>query len=161
MRKFIPPTLLTMAAAVALTFSMATPASASDWGGYANPASGSCATNFLVKQTDVGTWAGNSWQKLGTLQIKWSNGCPGNYARFQAAGSLMPRYIGISIHGQAAPYNKAGANEEYTTVAYTKVIKLNQSSDRVCAYLDVGVARPNSLPQSVPTTLVASQVLCA
>lgn len=115
------------------------PAQASDWGGYANPAD-RCGTNYVVKQTDVYTSVVNGVAKyVGKLQIKWSNGCPGNYARFEAAPGERPSWIGISIHSQKPPYNQAGADEYNTTVAYTKVIQLASSSDVVCAYVDMYV----------------------
>lgn len=113
-------------------------ASASDWGGYANPAVG-CGSNYVVAAAPVYTSQLSNGMSLyiGELQVKWSYGCPGNYARFAAAGGINPNWIGISIHAQASPYNKAGADETNTRIAYTRVIALARSSDRVCAYLDV------------------------
>lgn len=141
------------ALALAATLLPTGAASASDWGGYANPASG-CGSNYVVKQQDVYANPGYNGTRryLGKLQIKWSNGCPGNYARFEASGTT-PTYIGISIHAQASPYNKAGADETNTRVAYTRVISLARSSDRVCAYLDVNV--------QAGELLHGSSVLCA
>lgn len=135
------------------------PASASDWGGYADPAA--CGSNFVVKSVPVSYMGTTRGYTVGTLEIKWSNGCPGNYARYVAASGYMPRAIAMSIHAQASPFNKAGTNEEFKTVAYTKVIKLARSSDRVCTYLDVFTARPTWAPQSEPTTWKSSVVVCA
>lgn len=112
-------------------------ASASDWGGYADPGYG-CGSNYVVSSAPVYAPLSNGTSLyVGNLEVKWSNGCPGNYARFAAAGGIYPTWIGISIHAQASPYNKAGADESNTRVAYTRVIALARSSDRVCAYLDV------------------------
>lgn len=159
MRKAIYGTILSIITAIALALSVASPAVASDWGGYAFP--NKCGNNRVIAKTTVSANGGSAWYRVGTLEIKWSDGCPGNYARFEATPGYMPRKVSISIHSQVAPFNKAGADEEYTAIAYTKVIRLAHYSDRVCAYLDVWVARPNSLPQSVPVTLKASEVLCA
>lgn len=137
------------------------PASASDWGGYANPAAGACGSNYVVKSVPVSYMGTTRGYTVGTLEIKWSNGCPGNYARFTASSGYMPRAIAMSIHAQASPFNQAGTNEEYVTVAYTRVIKLARSTDRVCAYLDVFTARPTWAPQSEPTTWKSSVTLCA
>lgn len=127
------------AAGVLLTLTMTTPAQASDWGGYANPANG-CGGNYKVADTEVYTdTVQGSAGYVGKLQIKWSYGCPGNYARFEAAGGWRPSWIGISIHSQNPPYNKAGADEVNTTVAYTRVIQLANNSDVVCAYVDMYV----------------------
>lgn len=147
---------LTVLGAVLVT---AIPASGSDWGGYANPAN--CGSNFLVRESPVYAVGSSTWYKVGTLQIKYSNGCPGNYARYVADSSYMPRSVALSIQAQVSPYNNAGANEEYATVVYTRVIKLARSSDRVCAYLDVRVARPTWMSQYEPVTLTGSAVLCA
>lgn len=71
---------------------------------------------------------------MGRLSIKWSNGCPGNYAHY------TPNYgqiVGMSIHSQRPPYNKAGTDERTSDNVWTYVIKLANSSDRVCAYIDV------------------------
>jgi hypothetical protein len=149
---------LALVAGGALT---AAPASASDWGGYANPAAAGCGSNYVVKSIPVTYWGTGRSYTLGTLQIKWSNGCPGNYARFEAASGFMPRGIALSIHGQSAPFNKAGTDEKNVPVAFTHVIKLARSSDRVCAYLDVTTARPSWVPQSEPVTLSASATVCA
>lgn len=131
--------LAALAFGLAIPLLSAAPANASDWGGYANPASG-CGSNYVVKQVPVYTSVVNgSALYVGQLQIKWSNGCPGNYARFAAAGGVHPSWIGISIHAQASPYNKAGADETNTDVAYTRVISLAHSSDAVCAYVDLYV----------------------
>ncbi|WP_243076685.1 hypothetical protein [Microbacterium sp. SS28] len=154
----------TIAAAVAIVLGVlasAAPASASDWGGYANPAAGGCGSNYVVKSVPVSYMGATRGYTVGTLQIKWSNGCPGNYARYEAASGYMPRAIAMSIQAQASPFNKSGTNEEYVTVAFTRVIALAKSSDRVCAYLDVYTARPTWAPQSEPTTWKSSVVLCA
>jgi hypothetical protein len=115
-------------------------ANASDWGGFANPADGSCGSNYVVKQVPVYSDVVNGQALyVGDLQIKWSNGCPGNYARFAAAGGVYPSWIGISIQAQASPYNKAGADENNVRIAYTRVIQLANSSNQVCAYVDMYV----------------------
>lgn len=114
-----------------------TNAYASDWGGYANPADWWCGSNYVVRSTPVyGKAADGSWWKMGDLQIKWSNGCPGNYARYATSNGFPAGYVGISIHAQASPYNKAGADEWSQYTVFTRVIRLANSSDRVCAYMD-------------------------
>lgn len=146
------------ALAVMLTFTgwtvPAGTAAASDWGGYRDPGRG-CGGNYVVSSAPVYArqWDGRSLY-IGKLEIKWSHGCPGNYARFAAAGGINPTSIGISIHAKASPYNKAGADETRTRVAYTRVIELRRSSDRVCAYLDVNLYSGREL-------LHGGKVLCA
>jgi hypothetical protein len=108
----------------------ATSASASDWGGYADPTS--CSGNFLVAEQAVYSTSGTY---VGLLQIKYSNGCPGNYARFQSAvGSAQT--VGLSIHSTVGWKNKAGADETNASTVWTRIIQLNSSSDVVCVYLD-------------------------
>ncbi len=127
-------------AVIAVVLAPASAANASDWGGYANPASAGCGSNYVVKQVPVYTSVVNGNQLyVGQLQIKWSYGCPGNYARFAAAGGVHPSWIGISIHAQASPYNQAGADETNVDIAYTRVISLAHSYDTVCAYVDLYV----------------------
>lgn len=55
------------------------------------------------------------------------------------SGPVRGPVNGISIHAQASPYNQAGADENNTQVAYTRVISLVSSSDTVCAYMDLYV----------------------
>ena len=117
--------------AIPATLGPAAAASASDWGGYADPAS--CSGNDLVKEVNVYS---NSGVYVGLLQIKYSNGCPGNYARFQSAvGSAQT--VALSIHSQVGWQNSAGADETNASVVWTRVIQLNDPSDTVCAYLDL------------------------
>jgi len=121
-------------AAVALTtlavLAPTTAASASDWGGYADPTS--CSGLSLVKEEAVYTGSGTY---VGLLQIKWSSGCPGNYARFQSAAGAA-QTVALSIQSQVGWKNKAGADEVNVSTVWTKIIQLNSSSDTVCAYLD-------------------------
>lgn len=128
-------TALAAAAVVAGVLVSAGPASASDWGGYADPGSSQCGSNYVVKRTPIPGRAG----LVGAyLEIKWSNGCPGNYARVVMANGHTAPNVSLSIHAQASPYNKAGADETNVTgPVWTRVIALNSSSDRVCAYADV------------------------
>lgn len=111
-----------------VTLGAAGPASASDWGGYADPAN--CTGNNLVRETSVYSSAG---VYVGLLQIKYSNGCPGNYARFQSAVGPAQK-IGLSIQSTVGWQNKAGADEVNVSTVWTRVIQLNSSGDRVCAY---------------------------
>lgn len=106
-------------------------ASASDWGGYANPAD--CSGLQPVAETKVHTTSG---VYVGLLQIKYSTGCPGNYARFQSAAGLA-QTIALSIHSQVGWKNQAGTDETNEYTVWTKIIHLNSSSDKVCAHLDV------------------------
>lgn len=126
MRKRISQLLFSLLAIVALGFAGAPTASASDWGGYADPAQ--CGGNIVAASTSV--------DGRGVLQIKWSYGCPGNYARFYTNSGERARKVAISIHSQVPPYNKAGADETNTSVAYTRIIQIGYW-DRACAYLDV------------------------
>lgn len=122
-------------ATILLGFATPQLASAADWGGYANPAWSRCGSNSTVASTAIPGRAGLTG---GYLQIKWSNGCPGNYARFVAASGHPAAKVALSIHAQVSPYNKAGTDEgRVDGAAWTYVIKLNKSSDRVCAYVDV------------------------
>jgi hypothetical protein len=140
--------------AVAGVVASAGNAVASDWGGYADPSAAACGSNYVVSSTDVyASLMNGTWLYVGKLQVKWSYGCPGNYARFAAAGGIYPTAIGISIQAQASPYNKAGA-DEVNTVAWTRVIALAHSSDQVCAYVDVNLYAQGDLVHG-------SNVLCA
>lgn len=128
--------LATTAAAAAVCLGIlgsAAPASASDWGGYADPNSAQCGTNTVVKRVPI---TGRAGLVGAYLEIKWSNGCPGNYARVVMANQHSGD-VAVSIQAQASPYNKAGADETRVTTAWTRVIALANSSDRVCAYTDI------------------------
>ncbi|QHC60517.1 hypothetical protein [Rathayibacter sp. VKM Ac-2760] len=111
-------------------FGPATSASASDWGGYAYPTN--CSGNVPVKEASVHT---DSGVYVGILQIKYSNGCPGNYAWFQSAAGPA-QTVALSIHSTVGWQNKAGTDETDAATVFTKIIQLNSSSDIVCAYLD-------------------------
>lgn len=156
-RQVLSTTLLTMSVVVASLVSFASPAAASDWGGYADPASSRCGSNFDVKQAEVVA----EGVKVGTLKIKYSNGCPGNYAKFEAEPGFLAVFTALSIHSQVAPFDKAGADEEHETAVYTKVIELENSSDRVCAYLDVTAGRMDPGSTIIRERLTGSSVLCA
>lgn len=134
----------------------ATPASASDWGGYTNPAYRVCGSNYPVASKLV---YNKDKTLAGRLHIKWSNGCPGNYALFEPAGAVW--YVKLSIHSQMPPHNKAGTDEDHpgSGNVWTYVIKLNRSTDRVCAYVDVWGGKWYSSPWlNAPS---ASAALCA
>ncbi len=144
---------LGLAGAVALTLMVASPASATDWGGYADPASGGCGSNYVVSSTPI---TGRAGLVGAYLEIKWSNGCPGNYARVVMANGHVASTLGVSIHAQASPYNQAGADEtNISGSAWTRVIALNSSSDTVCAYVDV------KFSYQFPWEAAKSAVLCA
>ena len=72
---------------------------------------------------------------VGLLQIKYSNGCPGNYARFQSAVGPA-QTVALSIHSQVGWKNQAGADETNAATVFTRIIQLNNPSDTVCVYLD-------------------------
>lgn len=112
------------------TLGLSTSASASDWGGYADPTS--CSGLSLVKEAPVYS---NSGTYVGLLQIKWSSGCPGNYARFQSSAGPA-QTVALSIQSQVGWKNKAGADETNASTVWTRIIQLNNPSDTVCAYLD-------------------------
>lgn len=120
--------VITVATLVGLA--TASSAQASDWGGYANPAWASCGSNFVVASTLVYDQRGGA---MGRLSIKWSRGCPGNYAHYTPN---YTQFVGMSIHSQRPPHNKAGTDEWTAGNVYTYVIRLANSSDRVCAYID-------------------------
>jgi hypothetical protein len=123
------------AALIAGVLVSASPAAASDWGGYADPAASQCGSNYVVKRTPI---TGRAGLVGAYLEIKWSNGCPGNYARVVMANAHQAAWLGVSIHAQVWPYNKAGADETRVAgSAWTRVISLSSSSDRVCAYTDI------------------------
>ncbi|MCJ1708864.1 hypothetical protein [Microbacterium sp. VKM Ac-2923] len=86
----------------------------------------------LVKEAPVYS---NSGTYVGLLQIKWSSGCPGNYARFQSSAGAA-QTVALSIQSQVGWKNKAGADEANASTVWTRIIQLNNSSDTVCAYLD-------------------------
>ena len=154
MRRLIAACIMAALTVIGLV-APAGPAAASDWGGYANPASAQCGSNYVVTSAPVYATVANGYGLyVGDLQLKWSNGCPGNYARFAAAGGIYPSWIGISVQAQVSPYNKAGADEDNVRVAWTRVIALARSSDRVCAYLDVNLSAQGQLVHG-------SRVICA
>jgi len=110
----------------------ATSASASDWGGYIDPSSSNCADTDLVDERTVYTDTG---VRAGLLQIKYSNSCPGNYARFQSAAGPA-QTVALSIHSQDGWRNQAGADETDASTVFTRIIQLNSPDDTVCVYLD-------------------------
>lgn len=110
----------------------ATAASASDWGGYASPLSSTCAPLSPVTETAV---YNSSGVYVGLLQIKYSNGCPGNYARFQSSVGPAQR-VALSIQSTVGWKNQAGADETDASTVFTRIIQLNNPSDTVCAYFN-------------------------
>jgi hypothetical protein len=144
--------VLALVAATILTLAVASPASASDWGGYANPGASGCGSNYVVASKPI---TGRAGLVGAYLEIKWSNGCPGNYARIVMANGHSGD-IALSIHSQVSPYNAAGTDEtNVSSSAWTYVIALAHSSDAVCAYADIRFFY--QFPWEAPV----SAVLCA
>lgn len=105
---------------------------ASDWGGIALP--NNCSDASTIKTVSVNDWLG---RKIGSLDIRWSNKCYGNWARVTMYGNWQR--ISVSIHSQTPGHTgslyQAGADEQYVSQAWTRLVAT--ASDPVCAYADV------------------------
>ena len=109
-------------------------ASASDWGGYADPNWRSCGSNYVVGK--IVTLKDSSGNVGGYAAVKWSNGCPGNYGLVWSSGGWT-RKINATVKDMAHPTIQAGTDEYGVNLAWTRVIKLPNINDRVCVYADI------------------------
>lgn len=124
---------LVAGAAVLLGMASTGPASADgDWGGYANPGSAACGTNYPVVGVQLKDSAGNVG---GYLRLKWSNGCPGNYGWIQSYGNS--KKLSVTVKDIDYPTIQAGSDYRDTSTVWTNVLRLQHSSDAACVYGDM------------------------
>lgn len=111
----------------------ATPSSATDWGGVLEPASSGCSAT-TIKTVLIKSSSGAS---IGSLEIRWSAGCNGNWAKVTT--SSISSHIGVRIHSQTAGHTgylyQAGSDEYNVGQAWTWLVRT--AADPVCAYADV------------------------
>lgn len=123
---------IALGAAALLSLGAPTVASASDWGGYANPNSKYCGGNDVVKTVKLKDRKGNVG---GYAALKWSYGCPGNYGLVQSYGGA--RKVNATVKDVSGKSNlRAGTDETTFDRAWTRVIEVGWD-DRVCVYADI------------------------
>lgn len=122
-----------LGATALLALAAPTTASASDWGGYADPNAASCGSNYVV--SSLVPMKNSKGVVGGFVAVKWSNGCPGNYGLVQSNGGWT-RKVNATVKDMDHPKIQAGTDEK-SNWAWTRVIKLPDKDDRVCVYADV------------------------
>lgn len=128
-------TRTTVAVGAAACVSLIAPAvaSASDWGGYADPNWKSCGSNYVVGK--IVTLKDSSGNVGGYAAVKWSKGCPGNYGLVWSSGGWT-RKVNATVKDMTKGSNLQAGTDERSDWAWTRVIKVGRN-DRVCVYADI------------------------
>lgn len=135
MRKRTGAALAALAIIGSIPFT-ASPSAASDWGGDGSPTN--CSNAYTVKSKAIyGSRGALKGKVIGSVQLRWSWGCHGNWSRVVLYGGMYSNRVTVEqqvrSEGRAAGANDSVVPGSAGASAWTPYLRLKNSASRACA----------------------------